>query len=99
MHEIRTRFQVCLSRPFEVTDLGGLDVFHNVAKYLYADLSADQQPQPLFNKLVAESKLGVKSQEGFYDYHKGKDKEAIKNRDAKFMAQSKLLASFEKGND
>jgi 3-hydroxybutyryl-CoA dehydrogenase len=84
----------CLG-PFEVVYLGGLDVFHSVSNYLYSDLAADQKPQQLFDTLVKEGKLGVKNGEGFYDYHNGKDKEAIEKRDKKFLTQAQIQKETE----
>jgi len=84
----------CLG-PFEVVDLGGLDVFHSVSDYLYSDLAADQKPQKLFDTLVKEGKLGVKKGEGFYDYHNGKDKKAIEMRDKKFLTQARIQKETE----
>ena len=33
----------CLG-PFEVCDLGGLDIFNNIASYLFADLCDKKEP-------------------------------------------------------
>jgi 3-hydroxybutyryl-CoA dehydrogenase len=85
----------CLG-PFEVTDLGGLDVFHSVGEYLYEDLADDKKPQKSFDELIDSGKLGVKTQEGFYDYHEGRDQKAIRDRDKKFILMKKFQEEAEK---
>ncbi len=70
----------CLG-PLEVADLGGLDTFYHISEYLMKDLCNDTKVPSELAKLYDEGHYGVKSQQGFYDYHDGKDHEAIQNRD------------------
>ena len=53
--------------PFRVCDLGGLDTFNRVNKYLNACLSDNKEGDPLLDKIVSEGRYGVKSGAGFYD--------------------------------
>lgn len=80
----------CLG-PFEVADLGGLDIFYNISSYLFEDL-ADQKAS--FGKLkecFEKKHYGVKNGAGFYDYSDGKDEEAIKYRDLMYTKVAKCL--------
>lgn len=80
----------CLG-PFRVCDLGGLDIFHNIASYLLADLSDGKEPFGLLKECVENSQLGVKSGAGFYDYSGGKDEAMIRYRDQMFTKLAKCL--------
>lgn len=80
----------CLG-PFQVSDLGGLDIFQNIASYLFEDLSDAKESFGLLRECVDQNRLGVKSGAGFYDYSGGKDEEIIKYRDQMFTRLSKSL--------
>lgn len=55
--------------PLELTDLVGLDVRLDIARYLHAELKSDAfRPPPLLERMVAEGRLGRKSGHGFYDW-------------------------------
>jgi 3-hydroxybutyryl-CoA dehydrogenase len=54
--------------PFCSADMGGLDIFHNISAYLFADLSNASEPSELMKQLVEEGNLGLKSGKGFYDW-------------------------------
>ena len=77
--------------PFQVSDLGGLDVFQNIASYLFADLSDAKESFGLLKDCVENKHLGVKSGSGFYDYSNGKDDEVIKYRDQMYTKLVKCL--------
>lgn len=80
----------CLG-PFEVADLGGLDVFNNIASYLFSDLSTADASFGLLRDCVQNNHLGVKNGVGFYDYSEGKDEEVIKYRDQMYTKLVKCL--------
>jgi hypothetical protein len=42
--------------PLRTADLGGLDVFHAISRYLLADLGAEDGPPILLERLVAEGR-------------------------------------------
>jgi 3-hydroxybutyryl-CoA dehydrogenase len=77
--------------PFETADLGGLDVFYSIAKYLYPELCRDTEVQDLLAVRVENNRLGVKSGSGFYEYPGGRAAEAIAKRDAAFLKLAKCL--------
>ena len=54
--------------PLRTADLGGLDVFLAISKYLFADLSAASGPPTLLSDVVERGRLGAKAGAGFYDY-------------------------------
>ncbi len=53
--------------PLRLTDVIGLDVRLEIARYLHQELGADHfEPPALLARMVAEGKLGKKSGQGFY---------------------------------
>lgn len=80
----------CLG-PFEIADHGGLDIFDNIAEYLFKDLSNAEQSFYLLKNAVENGELGIKTGKGFYDYSDGRDKEAIMYRDKMYTKISKCL--------
>lgn len=80
----------CLG-PFEVCDLGGLDIFYNIASYLFEDLADEKAPFGMLADRFEKGQYGVKTAAGFYDYAGGKDAEKIKYRDRMFTKIFKCL--------
>jgi 3-hydroxybutyryl-CoA dehydrogenase len=54
--------------PLRLTDLVGLDVRLNIARYLHSELGERFRPPALLERLVEEGKLGRKSGQGFYTW-------------------------------
>lgn len=75
--------------PLASADLGGLDTFFNVSKYLNADISSNTGEDPMLAKLVAEGNLGQKTGHGFYDWTGDEGREKIARRDRKLMEAMK----------
>ena len=67
--------------PLESADMGGLDIFLNIGRYLSADLDASQTPSPLLEKAVAEGNLGIKTGKGLQDWPKEKIASLRKKRE------------------
>lgn len=84
-------FRYAAFGPFEVVDFGGIDTFHHIASYLNKELCRETDVQKLLDDHYAAGEFGVKSGKGFYDYANGKDKEALQNRDEKFVKIYKAL--------
>ncbi len=80
----------CLG-PFQVADLGGLDIFQNISSYLFKDLSTADDSFGLLKEAFEANHYGVKNGAGFYDYSDGKDEEAIRYRDMMFTKLAKCL--------
>jgi len=80
----------CLG-PFEVCDLGGLDVFNNIASYLFEDLCHEKETFGMLADRIEKGQFGVKNGAGFYDYSDGKDAEKIEYRDQMFTKLAKCL--------
>ena len=58
--------------PLRLTDLIGLDVQLESARYLYETLGSEAfRPPQLLERMVVEGKLGKKSGEGFYTWREG----------------------------
>jgi len=55
--------------PLRLTDLVGLDVRLDIARYLHAELRSEAfRPPALLERMVAEGRLGKKSGSGFYEW-------------------------------
>lgn len=55
--------------PLRLTDLVGLDVRLDIARYLHQKLGTEQyRPPRILEQMVAEGRLGRKSGRGFYDW-------------------------------
>jgi len=55
--------------PLEVMDMAGVDVAYNALKALYAMTGEERyKPSPLFDRMIAENRLGRKTGRGFYTY-------------------------------
>lgn len=71
--------------PFEIADFGGVDTFYHIASYLFPQLSNTGEVSNILAGAYQDSRYGVKSQRGFYDYTHGQDIRAIEKRDADYL--------------
>lgn len=71
--------------PIASADLGGLDVFDNISKYLYDDLSNETGEDPALNAKVDAGELGSKSGKGFYDWQGEQAAQTIQSRDDQLL--------------
>lgn len=67
--------------PLESADLGGLDIFCNIASYLSADLCNATEVSPLLQSLVDKGTLGAKTGMGLYDWNPEKLAKIKKDRE------------------
>lgn len=84
-------FRYAAFGPFEICDLGGLDIHNNISKYTFPDLYDAKEPFGLIKECVDNNRLGVKNGAGFYDYSNGRDEEVIRYRDKMFTKLAKTL--------
>ncbi len=54
--------------PLESTDLGGLDIFYNISKYLLKDLCSSTIPSLILKAAVEKGNLGSKTGTGLYEW-------------------------------
>jgi 3-hydroxybutyryl-CoA dehydrogenase len=71
--------------PIASADLGGLDVFDALSKYLYADLSSESGEDPVLKDQVAHGDLGSKTGKGFYDWQGKQAAQTIESRDDQLL--------------
>jgi 3-hydroxybutyryl-CoA dehydrogenase len=77
--------------PFETADLGGLDVFYNISRYLFKELSDAHEPPGYFRDLVQKNRLGIKTGRGIYNYERRSMEKILRKRDLYFIRQWKLI--------
>lgn len=68
--------------PFEIMDVGGLDVFQAIGEYLCQELSNTAEVSPVLAELVTAGNRGAKSGTGFYHYSAGTAQQIVAERDA-----------------
>jgi len=73
--------------PLCSADLGGLDVFYNIASYLNKDLCNSTEPSKLLQSKVEAGNLGSKSGEGIYNW-------LPENLESKQKERAELLLYF-----
>ena len=83
--------------PLETADLGGLDVWHAVASYLFPRISNTKAAPVTLSGLVEKGELGVKTGSGFYDYSKGAGQTSVEQRDLFFLRQQQLVKQVKGG--
>jgi len=80
--------------PLETIDMAGMDIFYNVSQYLYKELDSSKQPQKLVEEKVRQKKLGMKTEEGFYDYKKIDSNKLNQERVKKYIRLLKELGYY-----
>ncbi|MFC1452542.1 3-hydroxyacyl-CoA dehydrogenase family protein [Verrucomicrobiota bacterium] len=67
--------------PLRTADLGGLDIFHAISRYLFAELASNPGPRGTLKKLVRKNHLGAKTGQGFFEYTGGDLGRTVRERD------------------
>ena len=71
--------------PFETADLGGLDLFYTVAKYMMPDLCDAHDVSSVMKEPIYRGALGAKTGKGFYDWTPDALAEIRKKRESAMM--------------
>lgn len=71
--------------PIASADLGGLDVFDNISKYLYDDLANETGEDTALKAKVDAGELGSKSGKGFYDWQGEQAAQTVQSRDDQLL--------------
>jgi 3-hydroxyacyl-CoA dehydrogenase len=77
--------------PMALLDLAGADIYHDVSKYLHADLCDRKDVSPTVAEKVAKKELGLKTGKGFYDYSDVNIPDLVKERGMQMAALLKLM--------
>jgi len=81
--------------PLRTADLGGLDVFLAISKYLFQELNSKTSPPELMEELVRNGNMGTKTGSGFYKYSEKELKKIIKQRDTTLLKILQVLKKQE----
>jgi len=77
--------------PLENIDLVGLDLVEKIHQYLLSDLAKNAGPSRFLQSMLHEGKLGQKSGQGFYDWHRRDAGNLIRERDKNIVRQLQLV--------
>lgn len=80
---------------FEKVDQSGLEVHHEVEKYLMPDLDRGTDPNPVLEELIEKGHTGVRSGRGIYDWGDTDLEEMYERRDDALLS---FLETYEKTN-
>jgi 3-hydroxybutyryl-CoA dehydrogenase len=83
--------------PLRTADLGGLDVFASICRYLWPDLSNAAEPPAALRERVQNGQLGAKRGRGFYTYDENQLADWTRRRD-QFLIE-RLKASKERESE
>ncbi|RBP99016.1 3-hydroxyacyl-CoA dehydrogenase family protein [Bifidobacterium xylocopae] len=72
--------------PIASADLGGLDIFDNISKYLYDDLAGEGGEDQVLKAKVAAGELGAKTGRGFYPWQGTQARRRIAYRDRRLLS-------------
>ncbi|WP_018923110.1 3-hydroxyacyl-CoA dehydrogenase family protein [Salsuginibacillus kocurii] len=90
-------FRYATTGQLEICDLGGLDVWCVVGDNLLSVMDNSSEANSLLREKVNEGKLGIKSNEGFYDYRHA-DIQAIKTEFAKRLIHQLKASDYYEGS-
>lgn len=66
--------------PIESAELGGLDIIHMFAEFLFPDLNTDKAPPAAVTALVKDGHYGLKTGKGIYDWSQRDGQELLARR-------------------
>lgn len=73
--------RLAITGPLEQRDINGLDVHHAITGYLYPDLENRRMPPDVLSDKVERGHFGVKSGQGFYDWHAPERRALLREKD------------------
>ncbi len=77
--------------PLQTADLGGLDIFLAISRYLFQELNSSYEAPEVLARLVEEGKLGAKTGEGFYPYSEEDLGKIVERRDRVLLGFLEVL--------
>ncbi len=92
-------FRLSISGLLEIADLGGIDIWYAVMKYLYQFIESGTEVNKVLAEMVKENKLGAKTGQGFYKYSGQSLDSYIYQRDLKLLKQLVYLENLNKTID
>ena len=84
-------FRLASIGPLLTSDLGGLDTWYRIAKYLLPLISDSQEPPMIIRKMVEAGELGMKTGKGIFNYSLDEWDRITKQRDRDFLERFKML--------
>ena len=84
-------FRLASIGPLLTCDLGGLDTWYEVSRYLLPLISHSEEPPLAIKKMVEARKLGAKTGKGIFNYSQKDWDRIIKRRDKEFLERLKTL--------
>lgn len=60
--------RLAVTGPLETADMGGLDIFYNISKYMMPDLCDSHEVSPVLKDPVDKGNYGAKTGTGIYDW-------------------------------
>jgi 3-hydroxybutyryl-CoA dehydrogenase len=73
--------------PCENMDLVGLELVASIQSYLLQDLSSETQVMPILEQMIAEGKMGMATNQGFYRWDEASKRQLIQRRDQQIAMQ------------
>ena len=77
--------------PMALLDLAGVDIYHNVARYLNGGLCDAKEVAPIAADMVTRGALGLKTGKGFYDYANVNIPDLMRQRGQQMAGLLKLM--------
>ena len=77
--------------PMALLDLAGIDIYHDVSKYLHTDLCDAKEVSPAIAEKITKKELGLKTGKGFYDYSDVDIPELLKKRGQQMGGLLKIM--------
>lgn len=84
-------FKLAAIGPMRLLDMAGLDIYHSVASFLNAELSAREDVAPMVTAKTSEGHLGMKTGQGLFAYSDKELAELPVSRGRKLVALRKVL--------